>query len=145
MTGSDLILIDTNVLIYAFDKEDKRRNKIALSLINALLLDRNLCLSNQNLAEFVYVTTKKIKDKLPYDTAKKVVENMLKTANIISYNEKTVLCAIDFCLEFHLHFWDALIIATMIENNVLKIYTENSKDFLKCNKVEIINPFEKIG
>jgi predicted nucleic acid-binding protein len=31
--------------------------------------------------------------------------------------------------KYKMSFWDSLIAATMIENGILNIYTENSKDF----------------
>ena len=37
-------------------------------------------------------------------------------------------------------FWDSLIAATMIENNILSIYTEKEKDF-KVPSLNVINPF----
>jgi len=43
---------------------------------------------------------------------------------------------------YKVHFWDALIAATMIENNVFTIFTENTKDFKKIKGITAINPLE---
>ena len=39
-----------------------------------------------------------------------------------------------------LHFWDALIAATMIKHGIRVIYTENVKDFAKLREIKAINP-----
>ena len=37
--------------------------------------------------------------------------------------------------------WDAFIAATMIENKIFNIYTENTKDFSKIDGIKARNPF----
>jgi predicted nucleic acid-binding protein len=41
------------------------------------------------------------------------------------------------------NFWDALIVATMEENSIDTIITENEKDFKKVKWIKTINPFKK--
>ncbi|WP_304840718.1 hypothetical protein [Methanocalculus sp.] len=39
-----------------------------------------------------------------------------------------------------LHFWDALLVATMVENHIHTIYTEDAH-FRKIPGITVINPF----
>ncbi len=55
----------------------------------------------------------------------------------------TVTEAIKICGERRLHYWDALLAATMKENGIFIIYTENEKDFKKISWLEVINPIKK--
>ena len=41
----------------------------------------------------------------------------------------------------NINYWDAFIAATMIENKIFNIYTENTKDFLKIDGIKARNPF----
>jgi predicted nucleic acid-binding protein len=44
---------------------------------------------------------------------------------------------------YKIPFWDALIVATMEENSIDTIITENEKDFKKVKWIKTINPFKK--
>jgi predicted nucleic acid-binding protein len=44
-------------------------------------------------------------------------------------------------MTYEVHYWDALIAATMRENNIFCIYTENG-DFKSIPWLKVINPFE---
>ena len=59
----DDILIDSNVLIYAFDKDENEKNPIAKAILERIFNgEMNAFLSTQNLSEFYYNVTKKIKE-----------------------------------------------------------------------------------
>jgi predicted nucleic acid-binding protein len=58
------------------------------------------------------------------------------------YKITTIKSAIDLSNENNMSFWDSLIAATMIENNIFNIYTENVKDF-KISGINAVNPFAK--
>jgi predicted nucleic acid-binding protein len=144
MTDSenDLFFIDTNVLVYAYDYADKEKNKPASEFLSKLLIEKKeFCISNQILAEFFYVITKKklLTLKVAGETVSEI--SCLDTTKIFNYSTGTTLSAISIMEKYSLHFWDALIIATMLENNVFTIYTENTKDFSRCDRVKAINPF----
>ena len=141
MIETEMAFVDTSVLIYSFDKTDIKKNKKSINLLNDLISNKKLVLSNQILEEFTYVAIKK--SNIPNNEIKKIIENLILTAKILNYNEKTILNSLDISSKYNLHFWDSLIIATMLENNIVTIYTENKKDFSKCNKIDVINPYEK--
>ena len=52
----------------------------------------------------------------------------------------TIIRAIDINLEYNIPYYDALLAATMRENGIFNIYTENVKDF-KAVGIKAVNPF----
>ena len=84
-------------------------------------------ISIQNLSEFYVVITKKVEKPVPMETAKEIIGDIIEFQNwvVINYDVHTILSAIELNREYEVHYWDALIAATMRENNVFCIYTED--------------------
>ena len=141
MTESkELFLIDSNILIYAYEKEESiKRDKAKKLLKECLLGIRQFAISSQNIAEFVSVTTKK--GKLSIDEAKNFVIRMAHFEGFkkLNYTAETIPVALDIVQQFKMPFWDSLLAATMRENGIFNIYTENAKDF-KMPWIKAINP-----
>lgn len=131
-------LIDTNILIYAWDNNLGAKQEIARKLIaQCWEKKRYFFISTQNLAEFIYAS-KKIKN-LNKEEIKQIVNDILNWPfwKIISYNSETLKRAI----MQRDNIYDSLILETAIENNVKVIYSEDTRGF-KSDKIKIINPFE---
>ena len=142
MTESELFFIDTNVLIYAYDKNENSKRGTAEKIVRKIFnKEINAAVSNQSLAEFVYVVTKK--NILDFEHAKTIVHDFLNFEKILNmdYSGDTVLSAIKISKDFSIPFWDSLIAATMGENHIYNIYTENTRDF-KVPWINAINPFK---
>ena len=105
MKIDEIFLVDTNIIVYAYEIENSERKKKSMEILEKCWKNElTLAVSNQNLAEFSVVSLKK--------------------------------------LEKHkMSFWNSLITATMIENGIFNIYTENDKDF-KMPSLNVINPFK---
>ena len=142
----DESVIDTTILVYAFDKGEKEKRAICHKLIKAILKGRrSAVITNQILAEFFSVTTTKIKNPYTAEKSGLIVDSFVVSDNFnkLNYDFRTVGKAIEFVDKYKISFWDALIAATMIENNVFTIYTENERDFKKIPGLKVINPFRK--
>lgn len=143
MTGdSNLFLIDTNLLVYAAEKDEGAKTQKAKDLINRCWKGEiALAVSSQNLGEFVYVSVKKA--KLNLNEAKTFTGFIVEFHGFqkIGYNAGTVLSAIEIANEFRMPFWDSLLAATMRENKIFNIYTENVNDF-KIPWIKAVNPLK---
>ena len=139
-----MTLFDTNILVYAHDiSENEKRNK-GLHLMESVFAgEREGIVTNQILAELFHVLTGSMKKSIDVKKAQEIVNAIISSDSWkkINYSHKTVKRAVNYVEEFNLHFWDALISATMIENNIFTIYTENEKDFKKIPGIKVINPF----
>ena len=140
MKKEEVFLVDTNIIIYAYERKNSLRKKKSLEILEKCYKNEIvLAVSNQNLAEFSVVSLKKL--KLDANIVKDIIKDISNFENFkkVNYKRKTILSAIDILEKYKMSFWDSLIAATMIENGILNIYTENSKDF-KIPSLNVVNP-----
>lgn len=138
--ASEKIFLDTNILIYAYDKDSNKKHVKAKEIVDSCFEGNSeFYISNQVLAEFMSFLNKKSKQMLQKDEKKEIIEeiNKLNSWKKINYNTSTVQKSL---IEKSTDFWDNLIASTMKENNVFTIYTENTKDFEKIERIKAINP-----
>src|SRR3989338_5072076 len=138
---TDKILIDTNVLVYGFENSDKFKQEKSMLVIEKSAVENNVFVSVQNMAELARVLTEKVKIKVPANITQTY---LLKIGNLfrrIFYDEFTIMNALDISEKYKLHFFDALLVATMKENGIKTIITENDKDFEKIPFIKAVNPF----
>jgi len=143
MTGNDAKLVDTNILVYAYDMNAGKKHSLAKELVKERWIKQDGFLSVQNLAEFYYVSTRKLPKKLDAGQAKQVIMDFAQGFSIIKYDENTVINAIGNQISYNISFWDSLIVSTMEENSISTIITENEKDFRKIKWLKVINPFKE--
>ena len=136
----ELFLIDSNLIIYAYDKDEIAKQRKSEEILTQCFRGNiSLAVSNQNLAEFVSVVTKK--NKLSWSEAMINAQDIINFAGFkkINYDINTIISAIEIAKEFKTSFWDALLAATMRENGIFNIYTENVNDF-KMPWIKAVNP-----
>ena len=69
--------VDTNILIYAYDIDAGRRNRISVKILRDLWENRTGILSTQVLQEFYVTVTRKIPNPLPRSQARGIIESYL--------------------------------------------------------------------
>lgn len=142
----DNFLIDSNILVYAYDNSDSFKHQVSGELIEDILNKNTKCsISVQNLSEFFVIITEKVKNKVDKSTAQMIVDDLmsLKPISVLTITPKAISKAITISSAYGLHYWDALIAAVMELNNITVIYTENIKDFSKVPWIKVVNPFEE--
>jgi predicted nucleic acid-binding protein len=137
----DRVFLDTNILVYAFDREDARRQAIAAELFERHLKDRTAVLSLQVLQEFFVVVTRKIKSPLASAQARRLVADFLRH-NVVETSPIHLLEAMDLSITDRLSFWDAMIIVTAVRAGCKIIYTEDLRSESSVKGVRIVNPFK---
>jgi len=136
-------LIDTNILVYAYDRSYLKKHKIAKEVVKTSWQTKSGVLSIQNLAEFYSIITRKVQKPIAISKAKQIILDLIEGFEILRYSEQTIVSAIDNQMIYGIPFWDSLIVATMEENSIDTIITENEKDFKKVEWLNVINPFKK--
>jgi predicted nucleic acid-binding protein len=136
------IFVDTNIFVYLFTDININKKNKCKKLIENIIKNKNieLTISIQTIIEFINVASKKIKTT-SYKKAQ-AIYFFEKNFTILYYNTNTIIEAIKIELKYNIYFFDALIIATMLENNITTIYSENEKDFKKIKELKVINPFK---
>lgn len=138
----EISLIDTNILVYAYDSSEGLKHQKSRKLIEECFEGiKKFAVSNQILAEFFYVMSKKMESPLNLLEIYEILEEIIEVDNWkkIDYNYNTVIKTVKSKPK---HFWDSLIAETMKENGIQKIYTENTRHFEKIPGITVVNPFK---
>lgn len=138
----ELVLIDSNILTYVFDADEPDKQRVCRELIgDCWNRKRKYAVSVQNLSEFYVVVTSKIKNPIPKKIASEFVSSIVKFHNwkVINFDADTVLSAIEINIEYGIHYWDAVLAATMKEHGIFSIYTED-QHFSKIPWLIALNP-----
>ena len=136
-------LIDSNILIYSLDRSEGDKYDGAKRFMSQRLLAGDGVVSIQNLAEFYSNVTEKITRPISPSEARDTLEEIKDSLRVVSYFPETIARASLLHERYRIHFWDALLVATMQENHLSIIYTEDTKDFEKIPGINAINPFDK--
>ena len=143
MTAPDA-LIDTNILGYVFDADVPTKRAVSRDLLARCWNGEvTFAVSVQNLAEFAVVVTEKVAFPMPQSVVRSFIETILNFDGwkVISYRGSTIQDALAIKEKYSLHFWDALIVATMQEHGIHQIYTED-RGFAKVPGCIPVNPYE---
>lgn len=136
-----LQFVDSNILVYAYDKTQNKKNKTAAKLLENLWETGNGCLSVQVLQEFYYNITRKSALPLPPDEAAQVIADFSDWI-IHRPGIRDVLAAITIQQRYQISFWDAMIIHSAQETNCETLWTEDLSDGQDYGGARVDNPFK---
>ena len=132
------VAFDTNVLVYAVDRSEGSRHRVASFLIERALRRRQAVLILQTLVEFYAVTTGKLKGR-PGDSLR-FLDSLRAVLAVHAADERDFDRATRG--EAHgLSFWDALLWATADRVGVRYLLTEDFQDGRVLGGVTFVNPF----
>ena len=133
--------LDTNIIVYSFDKAAPEKQKEAQTLIALALNTHQGCISSQVIQEFFNVATRKFKIPLSINDCQiyltTVLEPLCETfASIELYNK-----ALEVVSRWQYSFYDALIIAAALNSGCDILYSEGLQHNQGIQDLTIINPF----
>lgn len=134
--------VDTNILIYAEDRDAKGKHAVARALIMDLWESREGVVSVQVLQEFYVNVTKKLKKPLTVAKAKKIIEEYL-TWTVVDNTGRMLVDAIDLQRKSQLSFWDSLIVQAAIQSGCNRLYSEDMNAGQRFGPVTLVNPFKQ--
>jgi len=133
---TDKPTLDTNVLIYAFGKQDDDRKQIAKTVISKCNV-----ISLQVANETVYVLLKKF--KFAPNELDKVIAFMKQNFVISDLNIHILDQTIKISVQYGLSFWDSMMVASALNNHCSILYSEDMQDKqILEGRLQIINPFK---
>lgn len=135
------ILIDTNVLVYAYDRAEHKRQGQAIDVLDQLQATGKGCLSVQCLAEFFQVTARGRSPILKLDEAATQVELLMRAFPVFNLTQMVVLEAVRGVREHQMHYFDSQIWAVARLNQVPTIFSEDFSNGLILEGVRFVNPF----
>ena len=135
----DKIFLDTNIIIYCYSNSEMEKRIICQKLFETY---SELNISKQVINEMTNILFKKF--KLSSFDIKNTVEQISNIAFTCDFNFDTQIKAIELKDKYNLQYYDALIIATALENHCNIIFSEDMQhNQIIENQLTIINPFIK--
>ena len=116
--------VDTNILIYAHDRDAGEKRDTAAALLLDLWHTRRGAISTQVLQEFYVNVTRKIPNPLSKQVARDIIERY-SVWPVVSVDPPLILRASRIEEEHCLSFWDALIVAAAEKANADILYSED--------------------
>jgi len=139
---SDKAFLDTNILVYAYDEHDPKKQKKAQTLLTEGVENENTVLSVQVLGEFFNVVTRHIKPLLSSEEAQEIIHT-LSIMPVQEIDLAMVNRAIDTCKTYQISYWDALIISAAERAGCVQIFSEDLSDGQSYRHIRVCNPFKK--
>jgi predicted nucleic acid-binding protein len=135
------VLVDTNVLVYAYDRSESEKQLRALAVLDRLVEADAGVLSTQILAEFYNTVTYKLASPLTPAQAHRRLEQYVQVWKVLDVTPQVVLEAVRGTREYGFHFWDAQIWAAARLNGIATILSEDFSAGAEIEGVRFANPF----
>ncbi len=142
------ILLDTNILVHAYNKSSPNQKQASKIIKQALKSEIEACLTAQVIYEFFAVVTnpKRAENPMDLDEAADLCLDLWECREIekimptpLTPNEVFKLAK--ECKLTKGRIFDCIIAVTAKENKIDTIYTENISDFENYNFIKVLNPF----
>ena len=137
------ILIDTNLLVYVYDRRDRSRQDIASQVVGTLAKTGLGRLSAQCLSEFFSAATKRKNNQDPILSVPEALDETEKLARafaIYPVTQQIVLEALRGVRHHQLSFWDAQIWAAAHLNQIPTIFSQDFQSGMVLEGVRFMNP-----
>jgi predicted nucleic acid-binding protein len=132
--------LDTNVLVYAMNGEDRERSPVAQLLVSELARDNRLRTSTQVMQELYVTLTGKGSRLLDSAQALRYLDQLAKHP-VFMTDYPAIREAIELSSAHRFSFWDALIIVAAMRSRAQILYTEDLQHGRVIGGVRIVNPF----
>jgi predicted nucleic acid-binding protein len=130
--------LDTNILIYAHDSRDPRKQTIAGSLVEDLddgaLLWQVACAflsASGKLEPFGYGMARAWQD----------IQDLCMVWKTVAPGWNSLARAHLLCMRYSISFWDSLLISACHEAGISRLYSEDLDTHNGLDGLEIVNPF----
>ncbi|MFW5990363.1 MAG: PIN domain-containing protein [Campylobacterales bacterium] len=129
------VFTDTNILIYLFDKSEKKKDIAKKVLNNIPIISVQICneLSNILLKKFMFDE----KD------VKLIINRIVESSSFYQIDQYTVSKALDIREKYKFSYYDSLVIASAINSKSKILYSEDMQHKQNIETLTILNPFKE--
>ena len=138
MNGERRLSLDTNILVYAMDRDAGAKRDLAIQIVDRAV-DCDTVLTLQVLSEFFAATTRK--GKMPPEEARAQVMDWLTLFPLVAAKPTTWPKAMRGVLDHGFSFWDAMLCATAQEAGVNLLISEDFQHDRVLEGLRFCNPF----
>ncbi len=129
--------LDTNVVVYAFDRADPEKRARAIAILEE---GERLVVSTQVLLETWWVLTRRLAEPLSEDRASAVIDTLTELP-VVNTDPELVRRAIRTSRETGIAIWDAMIIEAARGAGCIRVLSEDLQDGRDYGGVVVENPF----
>ena len=133
--------LDTNILVYTFDRTDGSKRRRASELLASALETRRGIISYQVIQEFLNVATRKFSDPITVPEAQIYLARILMPLCEVFPDSALYSQALSIADESGMAFCDALIISSAIAGGCETVWTEDLQHGRRIGTVTVRNPF----
>ena len=135
------VLIDTNILVYGYDRGEPARQKQAIRVLDRLNAAGSGRLSVQSLAEFFSAVTRGPSPKLTILEAIQQTDQLAQAWPVLDLTPMIVVEAMRGVRDHQLAYWDAQIWASARLNQIGVVFSEDLLNGAVLEGVRFVNPF----
>ena len=139
MSGVDFL--DTNVLVYLFDRDDVRKQGIARQVVQRAVEHGTAVISHQVVQETLHVLTRKIKPPLKADEAQQTLTHVLLPLWRVMPSPALYARALTLQARQGFSFYDSVIVAAALEAGCSRLLSEDLQHGQRIDGLTIENPF----
>lgn len=132
--------VDTNVLVYAYDRDEPAKRDVAIELLEELGESDDIVLSTQVLQEFFVTVTRKLARPLAPAEALEALRAWAELPTV-QVDSALVLAAAETSRIASVSFWDALILEAAICHGCERLLSEDLQHGFELRGVRVHNPF----
>lgn len=133
--------LDTNILIYALESAETRKQQTALTLLRHGLTSQQGVVSHQVVQEFFSVAFRKFATLMKPADAERYFESVFRPMLAVQSSAALFVDALRSYREHNLSWYDALIVAAALQAKCTLLYSEDFQDGRRFGSLEVRNPF----
>ncbi|HEY4685050.1 MAG TPA: PIN domain-containing protein [Dehalococcoidia bacterium] len=140
MNGSPAYLLDSNIIVYAFDARDVLKRRRAIEVVNRLAKLNVAAVSPQILGETYVSLTHRSRVAMGLEEAERAIWRLVSLFEVFDLSIESVREAIRISRLVRVQYWDALLISTARLNGLSFLLSEDMQDGQTIEGVRIVNP-----
>lgn len=138
---SDNAFLDTNIIVYAFDRSNRAKNAAALDLVDRFFTEPGWRISTQVIQEFCNVALRKMNPPLSINDIDQFITNF-SPEQVVTIDTGMIRKSLEIMNLFRLSLWDSLIVSAAQFSGCSILYSEDLSDGQCIDGLRIINPFK---
>ncbi|KAA3611303.1 MAG: PIN domain-containing protein [Calditrichaeota bacterium] len=137
----DKAFLDTNIIVYSFDKNNTDKKEIAINLISNSLKNESGCISFQVVQEFLNVALRRFNPAFSIEQSQQYLSVVLDPLCEIYPSFDLYRNTLEIKERWKYSFYDSLIITAALYSNCKILYSEDLQHEQKIQDLQILNPF----
>jgi predicted nucleic acid-binding protein len=133
-----LEFVDTNVVVYAYDRGAGPKQTAANQLLNRLVLEKTAAVSIQILTEFYSVAIRKL--GLSSESAEAILADF-ESVTLHRPDHADLIRASQLHRRYKISWWDALMVNSALELGCSRLWTEDLRHGQRIGALTVRNPF----